>query len=221
VGQFWRLRFVAFRSEQFACARPFLYHLTFRANLPRVRATSTLETAAEIASAAGQLNLVRARRAKHVPLTLRDGGRVYLRDQTPLHEKNIELLDGWTLADLVEHLNRRVYFWPGTEHGPISYGRRHFERYRTEQPAILRVDFSSLVSANPEREPLFCLYNSGSPRYSGGRASPRGPNTFVPAEAFPKGPPDVVEVTFAGSLKLPSNVQVADGPDGEWVPLLQ
>jgi hypothetical protein len=211
---------VSFRAEQFAAVRPFLYHLTFRANLPRLCATRILETAADVAAAAGQINLVRARRAKHTPVTLPDGGRVYLRDQAPLHEKNIEFSIGWTFGDLVEHLNRRVYFWPGTEKGPIEYGRRHFDRYRTEQPAILRVSFSSLISANPGQLPLFCLYNSGSPRYSGGRASPRGPNTFIAGEAFPKSPTDVVEVTFEGSLRLPSNVQVADEPGGDWVPLL-
>jgi hypothetical protein len=166
--------------------------------------------------AAGRRELLRTRRAEHVPVVLHDGERVYLRDQAPLFEKNIEFTDGCTLPQLVEHLNRRVYFWPGTESGPIDYGRRHFERYRTEQPAIIRMPFSSIAVANSNRVPLFCPYNSGSPRYSGGRASPRGPRTFVSAKSFPNGPAQVVEVTFEGSVKLPIGTQVADDVEGDW-----
>ena len=205
-----------FRPEQFAVARPYLYHLTFRANLPRIRATRTLETAAHAFVAAGRADLLRSRRPKHVELRLPDGTRLYVRDQAPLHEKNVEFTDGWTFADLVEHLNHRVYFWPGTDRGPIDYGQRHFERYRSEQPIIIRTSFTSICHANPDRAPLFCAFNSGSPRFSAGRASPRGPTTFAPADVFPKGPGEVIEVTFDAAVRLPPNADVMDTSEGEW-----
>ena len=178
-----------------------------------------MEPAADALVAAGRAALLRARRPKHVELPLGDGARVYLRDQAPLHEKNIEFTDGWAFPDLVEYLNRRVYFWPGTDRGPIEYGRRHFERYRSEQPVIIRVPFAAVCEVNPERVPSFSAFNSGSPRHSGGRPSPRGPRTFLPCDAFPKGPADVVEVTFEGRVKLPSSAELMDTAEGEWSPL--
>ena len=125
-----------------------------------------------------------------------------LRDQAPLREGNAALDGGWTFADLVEDLNGRVFFWPGTERRPIPDGQRHFERYADESIAVLMVDTTALFAANGGA--TFCRYNSGSPRWSGGRPSPRGPGTFVAAADAPFTAGQVVEVTFRNTVVLPN-----------------
>jgi len=50
---------------------------------------------------------------------------------------------------------------------------------------------------------LFCRFNSGSPRVSGGNKPPRGPETFVPGEQLFLPPSRVVETAFRGSVRLP------------------
>src|SRR5262249_59348981 len=113
-----------------------------------------------------------------------------------------------------------MFFWPGDDTGPRDYGRRHFEHYKKEQPVILRMDFESLRDVNPHIAPQFCRYNSGSPRCSYGKKSPRGPDTFVPAENFNESAKKVVEVTFESEIILPANARYARDPEGPWRALL-
>jgi hypothetical protein len=131
----------------------------------------------------------------------------------------MNLEDGWTFERFLAHLNERVFFWPGRDVGPNDYGRRHFERYESEQPVIVRASFTDLLAANPQIAPLFAKFNSGSPRWSGGAAPMRGSRTFVLAGDAPFGVSEVVEVTFQGRVQLPATVQVSDRPDGGWGPL--
>ena len=141
---------------------------------------------------------------------------ILVRDQAPLHSGNLELPNGFSFADFIESINRNVFFWPGTEAGPISYGLRHFERYRQERPVLLRVDYQSLILSNPAAIPLFCKYNSGAPRCSNGKKSPRGLNTFLSAVAFNGTPSQVVEVTFRSAIKLPAGTKIGRHPNGPW-----
>jgi len=94
------------------------------------------------------------------------GSSVELRDQHPLHPGNIEFPAGFSFQDLLGVLNARVFFWPGRLDGPIDYGLRHFGRYSQDRPTLLRVSFTDLLDANPQRTPLLCCCNSGSPRRS-------------------------------------------------------
>jgi hypothetical protein len=144
------------------------------------------------------------------------GERIELRDQAPLHAGNMALDDGWTFDDFVAHLNERGFFWPGGDAGPISYGARHYERYAVEKPAILRIATAALLAENPERPPHFCRYNSGSPRCSNGRKSPRTARTFVRGEEADFGLGSVVEVTFVGEVRLPARVELGAQPRGPW-----
>ena len=204
-----------FDLPAYGSLRPYLYHLTARANLPRIRHGGVLESAASLAQQANESAIIEARRATHVPLVV-DGARVELRDQAPLHARNMRLEEGWTFERFIAHLNERVFFWPGRDSGPNDYGRRHFARYETEKPVIVRAAFASLIDANPEATPLFAKFNSGSPRWSGGAPPVRGSRTFVAADVAPFSASDVVEVTFHGRVRLPSDAMVADSPDGEW-----
>jgi hypothetical protein len=135
-----------------------------------------------------------------------------IRDQAPLHEGNIRLADGFTFADLVELLNRHVFFWNGTDAGASDFGQRYYNRYRAEQPAMIRLPTSALLHS----EPLFCGYNSGAPRCSGGQRSPRGPDLFLPAEGFPRTLKHVVEVVVPRRVTLPHAAEWRTGPDSDW-----
>jgi hypothetical protein len=166
----------------------------------------------------GRDELFRVRRRSHEEIAI-NGTRISLRDQAPLYERNLDLSGGYSFADFVASLNSRVFFWPGTASGPNSCGVGHFERYKEERPRILRIASNSLFAANPWVEPLFCRYNSGAPRCSNGKKSPRGPDTFLDIGHFIGTPSQVVEVTFDREVLLPANTEVGALPQGPWAPL--
>lgn len=163
----------------------------------------------------GREELIRKRRPGPEPVTV-DGETIVLRDQHPLHAGNAKFPRGYSFEDLVENLNRRIFFWPGTATTIVPSGLRHFEYYRKEKPILLRVKFQSLLDSNPGAIALFCRFNSGSPRCVHGKKSPRGPNTFVSAEEFRETPSRVVEVTFNGPLTLPPDTEFGRRPKGPW-----
>ncbi len=144
-----------------------------------------------------------------------------MRDQAPLYAGNMTLDPGWSFRDFVEELNSRVFFWPGGASGPTAYGVRHHARYREkrESLAILRVATQSLMSANPRSDPGFCRFNSGSPRCSRGRKSPRGGETFQLASEFEGVPSKVVELTFKRHVTLPDDTDWGPSPTGPWTAL--
>src|SRR6266536_6073616 len=130
---------------------------------------------------AGNRSGAHTRRKGHLSQQV-NGTVVMIRDQDPLHRGNVRLKEGWDFADLVFYLNDHVYFWPGGIYGPIAYGHRHFARYHEEDAAILRVPTRLLFDENAPSLPLFSKYNSGAPRCVQGNGSPRGSDTFSPAE---------------------------------------
>jgi hypothetical protein len=205
--------------QRYASARPYLYHLTHQVNLAHLRELGRLVPAAILMERAGRAELIQTRRKAHERVIVH-GREIVLRDQRPLHKGNAKLSRGLTFEGLVETLNRRVFFWPGNDSGPIGYGVRHFQHYEHEHPIILRVEFESLLRANPSANPLFCHYNSGSPRCSYGKKSPRGTTTFVSAADFGGTPSQVVEVTFENEIILPPNTMFATRLSGPWEPLL-
>jgi hypothetical protein len=159
--------------------------------------------------------LLKVRRATSVQAKL-NGDVIHVRDQHPLHAGNVAFHGKWTIDKLVQEINERVFFWPGSDGWVVSYARRHYQRYAAENPVVLRIPFAALLAANAGSDPLFCKYNSGSPRWTSGRASPRGPDTFVRCAkaAFPAS--GVVEVNFRSTVKLPIRIEVADSYDGKW-----
>src|SRR4051812_23502905 len=169
---------MSFSATEFARLRPYLYHLTDARNLPRIMRLRRLDCAAELMSAADRAELVTVRRASHQVISV-SGEDVLLRDQAPLHRGNIAFGDGWDFSSFVRLLNERVFFWPGNAHGPNSYGLRHFQRYQHESPVLIRVKTAELFDSNSDRSITFCRYNSGAPRWSRGKAAPRGASTFV------------------------------------------
>jgi hypothetical protein len=209
---------MGFSLGDFARLRPYLFHLTAQANIDRIRRMRRLDSASRILLDAGRPGIVRSKRRRHEVVQIGDD-LVYVRDQAPLHQGNTELSDGWSFEDFVQHLNEMVFFWPGTEGGPIPYGVRHYERYQGEAPVIIRVSTTSVLQANVDTPPLFCRFNSGSPRCTNGRPSPRSPLTFRPAGQLDVSAGRVVEVVFNATVVLPPDAQVGAAPSGPWAPL--
>jgi hypothetical protein len=204
-----------FDLHAYARLRPYLYHLTASANLQEIQRARRLFAASSLMERASRSELAESRRSAHVPLQF--GGAVaLLRDQAPLHARNMRLDDGWSFGAFVRFLNARVFFWPGNESGPIAHGQRHFARYAPEQPVVIRVGLEALLAANPDRIPLFSKYKSGSPRWSGGVASPRGATTFVHADQVAFGASAVVEVTFLEEIILPNDAEQRTSADSPW-----
>jgi len=186
---------VAFSDDQFAQVRPFLFHLTHQVNIHGIQKSRTLRSAAYLMKKAGEQSFLRRKRTTAVQVQI-GTVTVSIRDQHPLYLRNMRLENGWSFEDVVQSLNERVFFWPGNKNGPISYGQRHFERHATERPVILRVSTADLYRENRNACPLYCRYNSGSPRCSNGVGSPRGPSTFVSSADADYAPCNVVEVTY-------------------------
>ncbi|MEX2389758.1 MAG: hypothetical protein WD534_17910, partial [Phycisphaeraceae bacterium] len=133
-----------------------------------------------------------------------NGGSILVREQDPLPPGNMALPPGWSFGDFIELLNSLVFLWPDTSSGPVPYGIRHFERYQCEDPVILRVPTRDAVDQNVDPGPQVCRFNSGSPRCSQGRPSPRGPETFQPLASADFTAGRVVEVVFQEAFNLPS-----------------
>jgi hypothetical protein len=209
---------MAFTVEEFARLRPYLFHLTSRANVARINRTRALDPAATILKASGNQMMLKARRGTSIQAKV-NGEVVHVRDQHPLHAGNIAFQGSWTFEKLVQEINERVFFWPGSEWWVISYARRHYNRYAAEKPVVLRIPVAELLSRNAGSDPLFCKYNSGSPRWTSGKASPRGPDTFVKCAKASFRASGVVEVSFRSTVKLPGRVEIANSYDGKWRPL--
>jgi hypothetical protein len=205
-----------FSLTEFVQRWPYAYHLTSASNLRLIIEARCLLSAAELIAKAGAAELMSTRRRTHTPIRV-DGAEVWLRDQSPLHSANVAFEGGWNFTDLLSELNRLVFFWPGTIDGPNRYGVNHFNRYRHEEAVIIRVSTAQLIAANQGAEPMFSAYNSGAPRYSGGKASPRGPSTFVGADRF-SSPSRVVELAFRTSVRLPDSSEVRPLPSSSSTP---
>jgi hypothetical protein len=203
---------VSFTIEQFAELRPFLYHITARANLPRLRRTMHLEPTAALLHAANRSDLLRTRRTESLAVQVA-GETVVLKDQHPLVAANIDLPIGWEFGDFVQYLNEHVFFWPGDAICAVAAGRRLLTHYADEDVAVLRVRVQALLDLNPEATPLFCPFNSGAPRQQRGKPVERGPDLFRPAAKARRRPHEVVEVAFCEALRLPLETQVAGEPE--------
>jgi hypothetical protein len=141
---------------------------------------------------------------------------VALRDQLALRPGQVCLTGGLALEELRAAINARIFFWPGNQDGLNRYGRNFIDAYssRGQRPTTLRIGFWDLVQANPGTAPYFCKFNSGAPRTSKGRKSPRGPDTFQTAEEWSGLPSDVAEVSFVDKVALPQSVEVCEAAGG-------
>ena len=88
-----------------------------------------------------------------------------LQTSYPINEKNIEFQEGWELADLIEALNRRVFFWRGPYSGLLKSNQGHSKKYDAagHRLVFLRLRFRETCQVNLSRGPQLCKYNSVLP----------------------------------------------------------
>jgi hypothetical protein len=200
---------------------PFLYHVTHQSSLNRIRRLRRLQSAAALMEAGATNTWLRTRRDSPLEFSI-DGDPIVLTDQIPINERNIAFQDGWTLPDLIEAINQRVFFWRGGTAGLLKSNQGHFRKYNGigHELAFLRLSFGDTNRLNVERGPELCKYNSGAARQNDGKPIPRGPNTFVqpPCADFSIG--DVEEVVFTRFVDLPTTTEVCFGSwQGPWKPV--
>jgi len=206
---------MAFTLERFVAVRPFLFHLTATGNLNRIMDTRVLQPTNDLLTIAGW-RAPRTAPRRGPQLVEIDGQTVWIRDQRPLHAGNIAFEEGWDMPRFLALIDSHVFFWPGKEEGPVKAGINHFKRYAQDRPALIRVPTGALLDANPELEPLFCRFNSGAPRASHGRKSPRGSTTYVSEHALDGTVDHVKEALFCGAVKMPLTSQMASSYSGPW-----
>ncbi len=202
--------------EEFLKLRPWLYHLTASANVNVIRNTRRLLPAAKLAPP-DSASVLLARRPLSVTVQAREG-LVIINDQAPLHANNMSLTPGFTFEDLLGLLNEHVFFWPGMETKLVDSGMSFLGRYNGSPRTLLRIPTTELFERYP-RDIRFCRYNSGAPRASGGRKSPRGPNLFQVPDQFNGTAGKVVEVAFPTDVELPASVEIATGLTSPWTRL--
>lgn len=201
---------MAFEIDRFIRLRPFLFHVTARENADALADTLTLQPADTLLRWAGRQELSRVRRRESIAVQA-GVHRIVLKDQAPLIAANAELAPGWDFADFIEFLNRHVFFWPGTARGPIAHGQRLHSRYESDGPLVLRIPTEDLFAANATELVRFAAFNTGAPRMTGGRRSPRGPDLFQIASEFPRRASEVVEVAYRSSVALPETTEAWTG----------
>jgi hypothetical protein len=182
----------------YSALRPMLYHVTSELNLASIQHTRVLCSSAMLTSDRCHTARSADERVK------RDQPVIMLRDQLALRPGQVDLTGGWQWQDLVAALNGRVFFWPGDHDCPNRYGRKFLDTYckRGQRSMVLRFGFWELIQANLDTPAYFCRFNSGAPRISGGRRSPRGPDTFLTADEWCDPPSRAAEVYFVRMVTL-------------------
>ncbi len=115
--------------DRFLQLRPFAYHTTTSLNFLEIQKRRELASAESLLAGTRHEHLLRSQRLVSHRVEVGDAV-VEIRDQKPIREGSIRFEDGWTFALLLEELNRRVFFWPGTATKPVVRGERHFARYQ-------------------------------------------------------------------------------------------
>jgi hypothetical protein len=206
------------KIEEFIEKREFLYHLTDRENLERVKTHKELLSTESIVNLSSMEDdekeeFLSQRRKSHATINVGDTS-YRIRDQRPISLLNLVkcLTTGFTVKDFFRMLNNRVFFWP-----TLQRLESHYNRYKDERPIIIRVSTRELLDLNHHAE--FCRLNSGATRsnsHLNGAPPERGEGTFSSAEIFNYSVGKVAEVTFPNNCKLPRNISIGNSLDGTW-----
>ena len=205
-----------FTLEKFCTLRSCAYHVCGAVNFTSIRSSRFLLSASTLLSGTAYEHLLRARRSSSLVVPV-NGRSVEIRDHRPLVPRSLSLPDGYTVEDFVGELNARVFFWVGTESGPVRSGKNHIARYASEGAVyILRVPLANLLRANPTEALQVTFCNSGSARHNQGLPAFRSPATFqAPAEAS-RSAAEVIELTYRAQAILPPETCYSTSLSGPW-----
>lgn len=203
--------------NNFIKKRPYLFHLTSKDNIKNIISTKKLYSTkciVETTECPEPNKILKEKRMEHKIIKHNDITYM-LRDQKPISEKLLKgcLEEGMTFEQYYEMLNERVFWWP-----TIDRLTRHYSRYESEKPKIIRVSTESVYKLNKSKIE-FSHLNSGALRanpYLKGKSPKRGYNTFVIPSKFNYSTSKVAEVTFLWDCLLPDEIYISNSPNGNW-----
>ena len=170
--------------EQLTEHYPFVYHMAERDALPQLLRHGLLSTSAilDLFGVQGEdrYALEACIRKKSYVLEYPVYGRFTLRDQKPMSEKKLAdcLQDGLTTEEWLRLLNRKAFFWLGTDKVEKLLGGRE---YRDREHVVVEVRTEAVVNAHADRVTLAAM-NTGT---TSPIAHPRGLATMLPLIDFP------------------------------------
>jgi hypothetical protein len=162
---------------------PRLYHMAEGGSWPSIQRHG-LMTTSQIVDAYSPTPEARAaileqRRPRNVVLDHTTLGQLVIRDQAPLREQFlVGSLSDLTVAQWLERLNNRVFFWLHPDKLSTLLGAR---RYRNLAHDVLTVDTASLIASHADQIRLSPI-NSGATLYP--NAPKRGRDTFATIGAY-------------------------------------
>ena len=190
-----------------------LYHFIPNEHLEFVKKTRKLFSAAEMLDACKKKKPKRQKREHCITLPsgkTKDGTvlpkGIILRDQGKLEEANLAFCPEFRMGDLVEELNKHVFFWP-------CFPEKFAKKY--QHNALIRCCLEDVKKHNHDKQPLYCPFNSGAPKRDGdGNKVLRSRCMYQPLNVQCVPAKDIVEVVFQGCVKLPKSCDYMT-PD-EW-----
>jgi hypothetical protein len=162
---------------------PRLYHMAEGGSWPSIHLHG-LMTTSQIVDAYSPTPEIRAaileqRRPRNVVLDHATLGQLVIRDQAPLREQFlVASLSDLTVAQWLERLNNRVFFWLHPDKLSTLLGAR---RYRNLAHDVVTVNTASLIASHADQIRLSPI-NSGATLYP--NAPKRGSSTFATIDAY-------------------------------------
>ena len=173
----------ALTGNDLVVALPKVYHMAHQDSCPSIHEHGLLSTSALLDLFEIDEEERRAIEAAHRPdsvtITHPIHGRAVVRDQKPMSDKQLAgcLTHGMTPAGWYRELNHRVFLWATRDRLLTMVGAR---AYRAHPQTVLTISMRRLVDRYADVIEVATI-NTGSTAY---RASPRGPDTFVPLAGF-------------------------------------
>ncbi|HEY3771158.1 MAG TPA: hypothetical protein VGN44_20970 [Candidatus Angelobacter sp.] len=173
---------MAITLDQIAEIHPILYHMAEKGTWPSLEKHGLLSTTALLdlfgVSGKKRIEIEEMRRPKGVEISHLEHGRVFIRDQKPMHDSKLAscLRDGLTPQEWLKILNDKVFFW-------LTEERLHtlMKAYADRGHLILEIDTAALLKQYGSKVSLTPL-NTGS---TSPFAHPRGLNSFLPPDRYP------------------------------------
>ena len=169
--------------SEFVRLYPRLFHMAADGSWPSIERHGLLSTTGlldrwEVAPQV-RSELLHSARVSSAVVEHPDFGRAIVRDQKPIHIPSLaSSLDGMTVAEWLDALNDRVFFFVQRER---MQGLLSARSYRGRPHTVITIDTARLVADYESRIEL-CGINSGfAQRHS---KAARGRNTFQPIAAY-------------------------------------
>ena len=180
-----------------------LYHFIPNEHLEFVKKHRVLFSSAQMLDACGWGKCKEEKRKCCITLpsgiTMPDGttlpDNIKLRDQGKLDEEEIVFFHDFGMTDLVELLNKHVFFWH-------RFPKKFAKKYSGD--ALIRCALADVENSNRDNPAFYCPFNSGAPKSDcDDNKALRSPYMYQPLDIQCVSAEAIEEVVFRGNVKLP------------------